>query len=645
MCGITGFWQSPEQAEVLYSQVERMAQILAHRGPDDSGVFVEASVGLALGFRRLSILDLSPAGHQPMLSACGRYVIVFNGEIYNHHELGDELQQLGHIFRGHSDTEIILEGVALQGAESFIPRLWGMFAIALWDRQERTLLLARDRLGKKPLYYGRSGTVFMFGSELKAFHAHPKFDLRIDRNSLKLFFRHGYVPSPYTIYENVYKVMPGHYIRVRNAQIHEQICYWDALQIASQNREFDGSDEDAINQLEMLLRDATARRMIADVPIGAFLSGGIDSSTVVALMQAHSTQRVKTFSIGFHTEGYNEAEAAKSVAGYLGTDHTELYVTPAEAQAVIPLLPHIYDEPFADASQIPTYLVSKLARSQVTVSLSGDGGDELFAGYNRYMWAKRIWKQTSLLPLQARVLSAKTIHAISPTSYDKLYDIFERFLPARYHQRLPGDKLHKLADILAATGQDDLYKQLISTWKMPEQLVIDENGSEHNIMVAEKIRERIPDYMERMMYWDMVGYLPDDILVKVDRASMAVSLEARSPLLDHRVAEWAWSMPARLKQQNGQSKWVLRQVLNRYVPPSLIDRPKMGFGIPIDVWLRGPLRGWAEELLAENRIRDGGYLEPSIVRKTWQAHQSGNRNLQYQLWTVLMFQAWLDKYQ
>ncbi len=650
MCGIAGFLDRSGEwsRDGLERAVTWMASTLRHRGPDDQGVWVDAEAGVALGHQRLSILDLSPEGHQPMESASGRYVVVFNGEIYNFREIRRELEAdlRGLTWRGRSDTEMMLAAIERWGVHAAVSRFNGMFAIALWDRQERSLYLVRDRLGKKPLYYGWMGDSFLFGSELKALRAHPAFRAEVNRDALALYLRYGYVPAPHTIYRGVHKLCPGQYATIRLGQALEIGTYWNPLKIAEHglSHTLPLRDDDAITELDALLRNAVALRMVADVPLGAFLSGGIDSSTVVALMQAQSSRPIKTFTIGFHIAGYNEAEAAKEVAKHLGTDHTELYVTPEETQDVIPLVPELYDEPFADSSQIPTYLVSKLARQKVTVSLSGDGGDELFAGYTRYNWAEQIWGAMRPVPIPVRQLASSFIRRIPAEQWDRIYNTVEKpLLPARWRQSLPGDKLHKLSGVLAARDQDSLYHRLVSLWKNPEKLVID--GTEPTELdTTRRLRDCIPGFPERMMFRDLTSYLPEDILVKVDRASMGVSLEARAPLLDHRIVEWAWQLPVSLKRRNGQGKWLLRQVLYQYVPAKLIERPKTGFGVPVDVWLRGPLREWAEELLAEDRLRREGFLRPEPVREVWEQHLHGRRNDQYRLWAVLMFQAWKEKW-
>jgi len=646
MCGITGFWDIPQQlnSSQLQAIAQQMSKTLLHRGPDDGGVWVDAETGIALGHRRLAILDLSPEGHQPMVSANARYVIVFNGEIYNYLELRKQLKYLGYQFRGHSDTEVMLAAFSEWGLEAALKRFNGMFAFALWDRQERVLHLGRDRLGEKPLYYGWVGQTFLFSSELKALKAYPDFHAQINRDALALYLRHNYIPAPYSIYQDIYKLPPACILTVHpTVSVAQPRAYWSAKTTAESGIAcpFTGSETDAIAQLDVLLRDAVSLRMIADVPLGAFLSGGIDSSTVVALMQAQSSQPIKTFSIGFYEDGYNEAKYAKAVAQHLGTDHTELYVTPEEAIALIPKLPILYDEPFADSSQIPTFLVSQLARQHVTVSLSGDGGDELFHGYYRYFLARRIWKQIGWMPQSMRKTISHSLTAITPQTWNRTLSSISALLPDTLKRRNLGDTLHKLAEVLAVPNPEFFYKSLVSHWKNPEALVI---GSSEPLTVLSERRHwaELPDFTQRMMYLDTVTYLPNDILVKLDRASMGVSLEARIPLLDHRIVEFAWRIPLDLKICNGQGKWLLRQVLYKYVPQTLIERPKMGFGVPIGSWLRGALRDWAEALLDESRLCQEGFLNPQLIRQKWLEHLSGKRNWQYYLWDVLMFQAWLE---
>lgn len=641
MCGIAGYW---DKSGADASIVERMATRIRHRGPDDAGVWLNEEGSLALAHRRLSIIDISPAGHQPMVSPCGRFTLVYNGEIYNHQDLRTELEEAGGHFdwRGHSDTETLLAGLRHWGVEGALKRLNGMFAFALWDKVERSLFLARDRMGEKPLYYGCSGGVFLFGSELKSLRVHPHWQGDIDRNALTLYMRHNYVPTPWSIYQGISKLPPAHFVVVREAGqiVSEPRCYWDLRQIAARgSADANGSPEGLIDELDELLRDAISKRMIADVPLGAFLSGGFDSSTVVALMQAQSARPVKTFTIGFHEKNYNEAEHAKAVAMHLGTDHTELYLTPEEAMAVIPRLPAIWDEPFSDSSQIPTLLVSELARQHVTVSLSGDGGDELFCGYSRYTQGYQIWRAMSLLPTPLRRAVGGLMQAIPGAPLESLV----RFLPKRFQVPHLADRLPKLGDVVKEDSSELYYRRLVSHWKNPSTVV---RGGIEPITIFDTPERlpKLPGLRERMMYMDSLTYLPDDILTKVDRASMAVSLEARVPLLDHRVVEFSWRVPTTLKYRDGKAKWLLREVLYRYVPRELMERPKMGFGVPIDAWLCGPLREWAEELLDEKRLLEEGFFEPAPIRKMWHEHVTGKRRWHYYLWDVLMFQAWRENF-
>ncbi len=648
MCGLAGFISKNDTLPCAeWSHVLRqMGDAIRHRGPDDTGVWTDDSAGVGLVHRRLSIVDLSPAGHQPMCSAGGRYVVVFNGEIYNHLDLRRELESLSspsgsRDWRGHSDTETLLAGFDTWGIRATIERAIGMFAIALWDKQERTLTLVRDRIGEKPLYYGWQGDTFLFGSELKALRAHPDFRAEIDRNALCLLLRQNYIPAPYSIYQGIAKLMPGSLLTVSLQQPKlEATTYWSGAEVAQSgvaNPLLDDSDE-VVTQLESLLKDAVRQQMMADVPLGAFLSGGIDSSTIVALMQAQSTRPVKTFTIGFEEQGYNEAVHAKAVAQHLETEHTELYISSEQAMQVIPRLPDLYDEPFADSSQIPTLLVSQLARQHVTVSLSGDAGDELFCGYNRYQMTDRLWRKLAVIPVPLRKLMARGITGISPRTWDSVAGILPRSLVGTAHV---GDKLHKGAMLLDGT-LDQVYLALVSAWNDPAAVV------KQAIEPATLLTQNAPDLdgldaIQRMMALDMLTYLPDDILVKVDRAAMGVSLESRVPFLDHRVVEFAWRLPQSMKLRDGQTKWALRQVLYRHVPKSLIERPKMGFGIPVSEWLRGPLRDWAEALIDTSRLEREGYFHTAPIRQKWAEHLSGQRNWSYQLWGILMFQAWLEE--
>lgn len=652
MCGFVGFLGGvpPYDGAGDMDVLRRMNDTIAHRGPDDAGYWHDTDCRIGLGHRRLSIIDLSPAGHQPMQSASCRYMIAFNGEIYNHLLLREQLESGGRapVWRGHADTETLLAGFDAWGIQGTIGRAIGMFAFAVWDRETSTLTLARDRIGEKPLYYGWQGNgsraVFVFGSELKALRAHPSFEQKINRGALSLQLRHNYIPAPYSIYEGIAKLQPGSLLTVSLKQREPKVTrYWSGFEATESGvaNPFAGTAEQAVDELEILLKDAVRQQMMADVPLGAFLSGGIDSSTVVALMQVQSSRPVKTFSIGFHEEGYNEAEHAKAVAKHLGTEHTELYVTAGQAMAVIPRLPTLYDEPFSDSSQIPTFLVSQLARQHVTVSLSGDAGDELFCGYNRYQMTANLWSKMSAGPLPLRRLAAKGLTSVSPQSWNKLAGAVESLLPRSLRFANVGDKLHKGAGVLDSQSVDALYSRLASHWQVPAAVVVDGYEPPTLLSSAAHIGSGL-DNVQRMMALDMLTYLPDDILVKVDRAAMGVSLETRVPFLDHRVVEFAWRLPQSVKLRDGQTKWALRQVLYRHVPRALIERPKMGFGVPIGDWLRGPLQEWAESLLDQSRLKNDGFFHVEAIRGKWREHLSGQRNWQYHLWDVLMFQAWLQ---
>ncbi len=651
MCGIVGFFDLAKRysADRSLEIMKVMSEKLFNRGPDDSGTWIDSMDHVTLGHRRLSVIDLSPQGRQPMLSSTGRYVIVYNGEIYNYQKIRLEQEANGYSFSGSSDTDVLLNTIEQTGLFETLSRLVGMFAFGLWDREQKKLHLVRDRIGIKPLYYGWAGKNFLFGSSLQALRAHPQFEKKINNEAVALMLRYGSVPAPLSIYENIFKLLPGSVLTVSHLELEKKesgvvVPYWSPESIVRQGIEspFEGNDEDAIDTLEDLLKDAIAQRMIADVPLGAFLSGGVDSSTVVALMQAQATNPVKTFTIGFQEQAYNEAKYAKDVARHLGTDHHELYVTPQDTLSVIPKLPLLYDEPFSDSSQIPTYLVSKLARTKVTVALSGDGGDELFGGYNRHIWGPRIWKRFGSVPFSLRKAGSAAINLISPVTWNKIAYSAQSLFPNIDLPRAPGDKLYKIASVLESPTSQQVYEQLVSHWGNSEVLAL-KSLEQQKKTVDQGSSFEFKDMSEMMMYRDLVSYLPNDILTKLDRASMGVSLEARVPILDHRVVEFSWKLSGKsMRIRNGTGKWLLRQVLHRYVPMSLIERPKVGFGVPLDHWLRGPLREWAESLIEESRLEREGFFDPKIVREKWNSHLSKSQNLQHQLWDILMFQAWLE---
>lgn len=652
MCGIAGFidksgaLRADGQLESLRAMVSR----LHHRGPDSSGTWQDAPAGLNLGHARLAIVDLTPSGAQPMLSADGRWVIVFNGEIYNFQELRDSLRACGHKFTGTSDTEVLLAGAVEWGVRETLGRCVGMFALAIYDRRERELHLARDRMGEKPLYYGWAKGVFLFASELKALRAHPAWTGDVDRGALQAYFRHSFIPAPASIFKGIHKLLPGSLLTLSLGRLDPVDCgqpvrYWSVIEQvkAGQAAPFAGSDTEAVEELGRLLKRAVGQQMVADVPLGAFLSGGIDSSAIVALMQSQSPRPVKTFTIGFGEADYNEAPHAAAVARHLGTEHTEMYVTPADALAVIPRIPEIYDEPFADSSQIPTYLVSALARKHVTVSLSGDAGDELFGGYRRYSDALTIWRKMVRVPAILRRPAAQVIGLADAPTWEKGLGWLLPLMAGQGWRGRTGDRLHKLARLFKQPDSLALYLRLIC--RDPEAAAMVLGGEPRQLEIeraAQEILGTSAGLITQMTYLDMVSYLPDCILTKVDRAGMAVSLEGRIPLLDHRVVEFACRLPDRCKIRDGQGKWILRQLLYQHVPRELIERPKMGFGVPIEQWLRGPLRDWAENLLDENRLRQEGFLDPEPIRRKWAEHLSGARRWHYYLWDVLMFQAWLE---
>ncbi|GHC99656.1 asparagine synthetase B [Pseudorhodoferax aquiterrae] len=649
MCGIAGLVRMGQGHGALADIARAMGDAVRHRGPDDGREWLDSEHGVALAHRRLAIIDLSAAGAQPMVSASGRYAMVFNGEIYDHLELRDALaaEAKAPAWRGHSDTESLLAAIEAWGLPQALQRASGMFAFALWDRHARNLQLVRDRMGEKPLYYGWAGRDFVFASELKALRAHPAFQGGIDRGSLCLLMRHNYIAGPRSIYQDVRKLQPGAILRLyggnRPGDLPQPVPYWSLAQAIEQGRAspWQGAPAEAIDGLDRLLRGAVGRQMVADVPLGAFLSGGIDSSTVAALMQAQSSRPVKTFTIGFREPGYDEAGHALAVARHLGTEHTDLYVTPQDAIDVIPGLPKVYDEPFADPSQIPTWLVAQLARRHVTVSLSGDGGDELFGGYERYFLAQALWQRLQRVPEHLRAALARAVLALPVATLNRLFGLAGPLLPARARRyQNPGDKLHKLAQLLASMRPETVYRQLVSHWDAPDRLVL--GGAQEPPTPLVGPMPAAGSFIESMMALDSLSYLPDDILVKVDRAAMAHGLETRVPLLDHRVVEFAWRLPVSMKARPGHGKWVLRQVLARYVPERITDRPKMGFGVPIDAWLRGPLRPWAEALIDPVRLRREGFFDADAVHAKWREHLSGQRDWHYRLWNVLMFQAWWE---
>lgn len=639
MCGIAGYLSPGRPADEMIARA--MADRIVHRGPDSGATWSDADAGLALAHRRLSIIELSEAGNQPMLSADGRYAMIFNGEIYNHHALRAGLEVAGQAvaWRGHSDTEALLESLAFWGVEAGIKRANGMFALALWDRRDRALWLIRDRLGEKPLYYGTSGRSLVFGSELKALAAHPDWVGSLNRDTVSLFLRFGYVPEPYSIFDGIHKLAPGHLVRITAddlADLPASKPYWSLNAHVTGVRRTEPEAE-LIDMLELRLKDSVRSRMEADVGLGAFLSGGIDSSLIVALMQAQSTRPVETFTIGFDVPGFNEAVVAKDVARHLGTRHTELYVTPRDTLDIVPDLPHIWDEPFADSSQMPTLILSKLTRQSVTVALSGDGGDEFFGGYNRYGQGYASYRKLSSLPGPVRAVAAAILRHAPAHAIDRLI----ARLPGTKAFPAVGDRVQKLGRVLEAKDIAAFYGLLVSQHHSEKPLVL---GAQPPIVLAERSAAwpRLEDPREVMMYVDAMTYLPGDIMAKVDRATMAHSLESRAPFLDHDIVEFAWSLPMSVKIRNGKTKWALREVLARYVPRPLFERPKMGFGIPIEHWLSGPLRDWAGDLLSDERIRRQGLLDPDQVARMWREQCTGRGRWHQQLWTILMLQAWLE---
>ncbi|WP_240222226.1 asparagine synthase (glutamine-hydrolyzing) [Rheinheimera hassiensis] len=640
MCGLAGVLRNKPLSDNSESVLENMGLAIFSRGPDSSGVWTDQINGIGLVHRRLAILDLTEAGHQPMHSVTGRYIIAFNGEIYNHLDVRGELEHLApRSWRGHSDTETLLTAIEVWGLADTLKRCVGMFAVALWDTVDKKLFLARDRFGEKPLYYGFcSDGSLVFGSELKSFRAHPDFKAVIDRDSLANYLRYNYVPAPKSIYKDVYKVEPATILEFDTSlNLLSKVCYWDAVEKIQQNMlvQFDDSDT-ATKTLEKVLKHTVKEQMLADVPLGAFLSGGVDSSLIVSLMKSQTDVPVKTFSIGFNEEQFNEAVFAAAVARHLDTEHTELIVTADDALQVVDKIAAIYDEPFSDSSQIPTFLVSELASKHVTVCLSGDAGDELFCGYNRYLMTKKVWKWLSKVPLFGRKWMAAVIKKVSIESWNKV----NRLLPASYKMSNLGDKLHKAANVIDATNLHELYLKLISIWQAPETVVL---GAANSNIINNDARLEELDSIAWMMATDTLTYMSGDILAKVDRAAMAVSLETRVPFLDHRVFELAWRIPLQQKVRGTQGKIPLREILYKYVPKELIERPKTGFGIPVAEWLRGGLKSWAEQLINKDRLKEEGFFDPEVISIMWKEHQEGTRNWHYQLWAILMFQNWYEK--
>jgi asparagine synthase (glutamine-hydrolysing) len=651
MCGIAGRFDPAARAsaEALGHQVQAMCDTLAHRGPDAEGAWADPAAGIHLGHRRLSVVGLGPAGSQPMVSADGRWVISYNGEVYNQAELRVRLEAEGHAFRGGSDTEALLTAVAAWGMAAALEAAEGMFALALWDRRHGRLHLARDRFGEKPLYYGWVGGSVAFASELEALRTLPGFDADLDRDAVALYLRHNCVPAPRTVYRGVAKLLPGQAVTfgtdARPGELPVPVAYWSARDAidAARRAPFTGTPEEAVDRVEEALSASVAARMVADVPVGAFLSGGIDSTLVVALMQRHRSRPVQTFTVGFADRAFDESVEAAAVAAHLGTDHTTLRIADDEAVDLVPRLPDLWDEPFGDVSQIPMYLVSRLARSRVTVSLSGDGGDELFAGYNRHAWLDRLWRSASTVPDPLRRAAGSTLGRV-PASWVDGAARATRLLPTRMQVRNPSSKVAKVAKVLAASGPEDAYLSLVSYWDDAESMVL---GAGPTASVASRPGEwpQLDGITEQMMWLDTVGYLPDDILTKLDRAAMGTSLETRVPFLDRTVFETAWGLPLSMKLHDGTTKWVLRQVLERHLPPALVERPKMGFGFPIGALLRGPLRPWAEGLLDGGRLTREGLLDPAPIRRAWLDHLEGRRDVAHQLWAVLALEAWLERWE
>jgi asparagine synthase (glutamine-hydrolysing) len=645
MCGIAGFLDLRSERTRSLQILAAMTRAIAHRGPNAEGLWQSPEGVVNLGHRRLSIIDLSPTGAQPMVSRDERYVLIFNGEIYNFQELRQNLQSEGNSFLGTSDTEVLLVALIRWGIRTTLGRLNGMFAFALWDEHERTLSLARDRFGEKPLYFGWQDGVFLFGSELKALAKHPSLRREIEPEALSLFLRFNYVPTPWSIFRGIYKLTPGHFLRVMpgGGKV-ESEAYWSLRDSSSTRlrRLVDAKDEDFLNELDTRLKKAVKMRMVADVPLGAFLSGGIDSSLIVALMQAQSSRPVKTFTIGFGETSHNEALDAAIVARHLGTEHHEYYLSSRECVDMVGRIADLYDEPFADSSQIPTALISEFTKRHVTVALTGDAGDEMWGGYNRYLWSSRLWPQLERIPPPVRKGLAAIIRRRSPSEWDRWIAWGNQFVPSRLRVRGGGGKIHKLALGLAARNSDELYHCLVSQWQDPG-VVLRESREPAFLDLHLAGAPANLSFVERMMYVDILTYLTGDILCKVDRASMAVGLETRVPYLDNDAVELALSIPAEIRMRHGIGKWPLRQVLKRYLPEVAFDRPKLGFGIPIGTWMRGPMKPWIEDMLSESRLRADGVFKTEVVRRELEQHLSGRLNNEHTLWGIVMFQAWLRR--
>jgi asparagine synthase (glutamine-hydrolysing) len=640
MCGISGFVdRGLSGMDSMRAEVTAMSATLLRRGPDSGGIWIDPQAGVALGHRRLAIVDVTTEGHQPMVSASGRYVITFNGEIYNFEDLRSELDVAGSRFRGHSDTEVMLAAIEAWGIRAALLRFTGMFAFALWDRRERRLTLARDRLGEKPLYYGVSKGVFLFGSQLKALQAHSAWEGEIDREAIALFLRHNCVPAPRSIYSGFRKLVAGRMLHLDANGIQREETYWNPMEeaLAALGDPFQGSEDAAVEAVESTLRGIIKRQMVANVPLGAFLSGGIDSSLVVALMQQQSSAPIRTFTLGFDAEGYDESEHARIVAKSLGTQHTELRVGAEDALRMIPELPAMYDEPFADSSQVPTALVAKLTRNHVTVSLSGDGADELFSGYDRYDWGESLIRRMNYMPQAFRRAAAGALIRLPMPTLETTATLLNA---CRKRFALSGDRLRKIAFMIDARSDWDLYGRLISHWGEPGEILLDAPKVESSFACQANWLAG-QSFRARMMFADQVGYLPGDILAKLDRASMWVGLESRCPFLDHELLRLSWRLPMSMKHRGREGKWILRRILDRHLPQGLFSRPKMGFRFPLRQWLRGPLREWGGDLLDASALRNQGFFDPGPIARKWEEHLSGKRNWYYQLWDVLMFQSWL----